>query len=116
MSVYPSRRSPVTIIVAYCRPTPDLVSFVDYPDGVLNNLSPVAVRKVCLVGDFNAKRATRLPSQDTDAAGTRLHSYAAMNGLSQTVSEPTYSSMSGRNVLLDLMFTNQPDLVLSCRV
>ena len=66
-----------------------------------------------LVGDFNAKHSACLSSQDTDIAGMRMFAFAATNGLSQTVSEPTYSTVSGNEVPLNFMFTNQPGLVQS---
>lgn len=116
VAVHVARRSSVTVIAAYRPPASDPDSFVDYLDSVLNNLTKAAARKVCLVGDFNAKHNAWLDGQGTDAPGLKMFAFAATNGLSQTVSEPTYSTVSGHDVLLDLMFTNQPGLVQSCRV
>ena len=116
VAVYLSRRSSVTVLTGYRPPATYPVSFVDCFDGVLNNLSQTAARKICLVGDFNAKHSAWLSSQDTDIAGMRMFAFAATNGLLQTVPEPTYSTVSGNEVLLNLMFTDQPGLVQSCCV
>ena len=81
---------------------------------VLSQLSKSASCNICLVGDFNAKHSCWLPSQSTDGAGDKLFAFATINGLTQVVSDSTYTTTSGKDVLLDLMFVNHPQFVQSC--
>ena len=116
VSVFFSRRSAVTVITAYRPPSSNPDAFVDYLEGVVDSLSRVASRKVCIVGDFNAKHSAWLPSQDTDTAGLRMYAFTVTNGFTQLVTEPTYRTVSGNDVLLDLMLTNQLNNVEACHV
>ena len=109
-----SRRSSLIIVTAYRPPDSDSDHFVNYMDAVLSRLPRAAASNICLVGDFNAKHSSWLPSQTTDAAGARMFTFAVSNGLAQVVSDATYTTSSGKDVQLDLMFVNQPLLVQSC--
>ena len=113
VNIYSSRSS-ITVITAYRPPDSDSKKFADYLDQVLAGLPRVASRNICLVGDFNAKHDSWLSSQTSDIAGHRLFAFAISNGLVQVVSEPTFTTNSGKEVQLDLMFVNQPLLVQSC--
>ena len=84
------------------------------PMSALASLPRSTCRNICLVGDFNAKHENWLPSQVSDAAGLRLFAFGVSHGLAQVVSEPTFTTSTGREVQLDLMFVNQPSLVQSC--
>ena len=90
VSVFLFRRSAVTVITAYRTLSYDPVAFVDYLEGVVDSLSRVASRKVCLVGDLNAKHSAWLPSQDTDTAGLRMYTFSVTSGFTELVTEPTY--------------------------
>ena len=116
VSVTQSRRSPITISVTYRPPDSDADLFIDFMDLMLSQLPHKAARDVCLVGDFNAKHSRWLPSQPTDSAGVKVWNFAAFNGLYQVVNEPTYTSSSGQEVLLDLMFVHQVHNVKSVKV
>ena len=97
VAVYLSRRSSVSVLTAYRAPATDPVYFVDYLDDVFNNLSQTAARKICLVGDFNAKHSAWLSSQDTDIAGMRMFAFAATNGCRKRFrSQPTALSLEMR--------------------
>ena len=116
LSVTTSYRSTLTVITCYRPPESDVYQFVYFLDQILSQLPEKHCRNLCIVGDFNAKHSTWLPSQHSDLAGDELYNLALSHGLSQVVSESTYTTLSGKKVLLDLMFVNQPQLVKSCTV
>ena len=109
-----SRRSSITVITTYRPPNSDSTQFVSYLESVLSHLPRTSARNICLVGDFNSKHNSWLSTQQTDAAGSKLFSFAVSNGLTQVVPGSTYTTVSGKEVLLDLMFVNQLLLVQPC--
>ena len=66
-----------------------------------------------LVEDFNAKNSAWWSNQSTDSQGEALTLCADSLNLHQIITQPTYNVLSGTESLLDLMFTNAPQSVLS---
>lgn len=114
-----SRRTKLAILVAYRPPRACADAFCSELDNIVdlinNSYKPSTT---CIVGDFNAKVQDWFSSQQTDAPGRQLLNFALSQDLTQVISEPTYAvdSTSASPSLLDLMFTNKPEQVLSSSV
>ena len=102
------------MIICYRPPGNNVRGFIDFLDQVLTDLPANESHNLCLVGDFNSKHSSWLPSQDTTFAGTELFNLTASFGLTQVVSDPTFTTNSGKDVLLDLIFVNEPHHLKKC--
>ena len=60
---------------------------------------------------LNSKHSSWLPNQGITFAGTQLFNLTASFGLTQVVSDPTLTTNSGKDVLLDLIFVNDPTVL-----
>ena len=62
LSIVLSQRKRLTIIICYRPPGSNLYEFVEFLDQVLTDLPADASHNLCLVGDFNSKHSSWLPS------------------------------------------------------
>ena len=106
------KRKKLILFTVYRPPSLDMDSFLDSMDLAV---SPHIHSNVCIVGDFNAKHSTWCQQQHTDDAGEALKQFTDCHGFHQVVRCPTYN-MSDRPSLLDLVFVNQPSIVVSSSV
>ena len=84
----------------------------ELPLTYLNNIKP---HVLLVTGDFNV-RSSSWWSDDIDTVqGTRLESITSYCGLHQIINEPTHILTSSSS-FTDLIFTNQPNLVINSGV
>ena len=82
--------------------------------GQLKNLKPYAM---FFTGDFNAHSETWYPEGDTNPEGIELENLFTDLNLTQIISEPTHFMRDTcRPTCIDLVITDQPNLVLDCGV
>ena len=104
------KRKKVMLFTVYRPPQTAMESFLH--DFELA-LYPYLKHTVWIVGDFNAKNSAWWNNQSTDPQGEALKLCSDSLNLHQIVTQPTYNVLSGKESLLDLMFTNAPHSVLS---
>lgn len=116
LTVHHSKRKKMIVVVSYRPPGPGADKYCSELDNILDFVRTNSSSPLYLVGDFNAKSSQWLETQQTDGAGQNLHNLSCSHDLTQVISKPTYGLDSSTPSLLDLMFTNKPDLVLSSSV
>ena len=65
-------------------------------------------------GDFNAHSQLWWPDGDTNPEGTEIENLFTTLGLSQIISEPTNFEPNKNPSCIDLIATDQPNLILDC--
>ena len=68
-----------------------------------------------ITGDFNAKTPCWWSEDINTSEGLKLLSLTSANGVSQLINEPTHLQTSNFSCI-DLIFTDQPNLSVNCRV
>ena len=67
-----------------------------------------------MTGDFNAHSQVGWPDGDTTAVGMEIEHLLSSLGLSQVISEPTNFEPSKNPSCIDLVITDQSNLILDC--
>ena len=67
---------------------------------------------IFLTGDFNGHSQLWWPGGDTTPEGSRIEDLTTSLGLSQLITEPTNFEPNKKPSCIDLIFTDQPNLVL----
>ena len=65
-------------------------------------------------GDFNAHIQLWWPDSDTNPVGIEIENLFTLLGLSQIISEPTHFEPNKSPACIDLIATDQPNLILDC--
>ena len=65
-------------------------------------------------GDFNGHSELWWPKGDTTPEGSKIEEITSNFGLSQLINEPTNFEPNKNPSCIDLIFTDQPNLVLEC--
>ena len=66
-----------------------------------------------ILGDFNAISSTWRKEDKTATESTHLEALTSLHNFDQLISEPTHI-LSNSSSCIDLIFTNQPNLVVYC--
>ena len=69
-----------------------------------------------ILGDFNAKCTNWWPNGVDNACGLELFNSSTLHGYSQVISEPTNFQPNSSPSCIDLIFTNQPNLIIESGV
>ena len=115
IKIHFSKKQMLTILAVYRPPglsASSVSTFCSHLDGAIDECCSAATQPFCLVGDFNSKHSLWWGGQTSDTAGEALYSTAADHDLTQLIDCPTRLA-SDSPALLDLVFTNRPDLVSS---
>ena len=71
---------------------------------------------ISVYGDFNIHVDWSLPERQSSSTGDIIFDTFDTVGMTQILSEPTYTTSSGESHFLDLVFTNNPFIVDYCTV
>ena len=66
-----------------------------------------------ILGDFNARSSSWWEEDRTTTEGSQLEALTSLHNFHQLISEPTHI-LPNSNSCIDLIFTNQPNLVVTC--
>ena len=69
-----------------------------------------------ICGDFNAKCTNWWPNGTNSACGLELYNTSTLSGYSQVINEPTNFQPNSNPSCIDLIFTNQPNLIFESGV
>ena len=102
--------------VFYSSPSQDNIEFKNFLSDFDDLLCKI-VSSNCLfaiiLGDFNARSLTWWKEDKTTTEGTHLEALKSLHILDQFISEPTHI-LSNSSSCIDLIFTNQHNLVVNC--
>ena len=94
----------------------DNIEFESFLSGFDELLSKTASSNslfTIILGDFNVRSSTWWKEDKTTTEGTHLEALTSLHNFDQLLSEPTHI-LSNSNSCIDLIFTNQPNLVVNC--
>ena len=90
-------------------------TFCSNLEKTLNHIVSFSPYLVFLVGDFNARSDSWWAKDINNIEGTQIEALTSSFGLHQLISEPTHILPNSLSCI-DLVFINQPNLVLNCGV
>ena len=100
--------------VVYSSPRQDNVEFENF----LSNFDELLSKSISsnslftiILGDFNPRSSSWWKEDKTTTEGTHLEALTSLHNFDQLISEPILSNSS---LCIDLIFTNQPNLVVNC--
>ena len=102
--------------VVYRSPSQDNAKFENFLsdfDEVLSKTASSSSLFTIILGDFNAKSLSWWKKDKTTAEGTHLEALTSLHNFHQLISEPTHL-LPQSNSCIDLIFTDQPNLVVNC--
>ena len=102
--------------VVYRSPSQDNIEFESFLSDFDELLSKTASSNslfLIILGDFNVRSSTRWKEDKTKTEGTHLEAHTSLHNFDQLVSEPTHI-LSNSSSCIDLIFTNQHNLVVNC--
>eukprot|EP00117_Sycon_ciliatum_P036976 scpid88207/ scgid27747/ len=109
---YLAAAEPILLCCSYrppsAKPT-DIARYCQTLEDVLITL-PLSSSHVILTGDFNSKHTSWCSTDSTNTAGAELYRTLSPFGLHQLVNTCTYTSPSGVQACLDLVFSNRANL------
>ena len=109
---YPAAAEPILLCCSYrppsAKPT-DIARYCQTLEDVLITLR-LSSSHVILTGDFNSKHTSWCSTDSTNTAGAELYRTLSPFGLHQLVNTCTYTSPSGVQACLDLVFSNRANL------
>ena len=102
--------------VVYRSPSQDNVEFENF----LSNFDELLSKTISsnslftiILGDFNARSSSWWKEDKTTTEGTHLEALTSLYNFDQLISEPTHI-LPNSSSCIDLIFTNQPNLVVNC--
>ena len=102
--------------VFYSSPSQDNIEFKNFLsdfDDLLCKIVSSNYLFAIILGDFNARSLTWWKEDKTTTEGTHLEALKSLHNLDQFISEPTHI-LSNSSSCIDLIFTNQHNLVVNC--
>ena len=102
--------------IVYKSPSQDNIefeSFLSEFDELLSKTTSSTSLFTITLGDFNARSSTWRKEDETTTEGTHLEALTSLHNFGQLISELTHI-LSNSSSCIDLIFTNQPNLVVSC--
>ena len=100
------------------RPSQDNIEFESFLSDFDELLSKTASSNslfTIILGDFNARSSTWWKEDKTTTEGTHLEALTSLHNFDQLISELTHI-LSNSSLCIDLIFTNQPNLVVKACV
>ena len=102
--------------VVYRSPSQDNIEFESFLSDFDELLSKTASSNslfTIILDDFNARSSTWWKEDKTTTEGTHLEALTSLHNFDQLISEATHI-LSISSLCIDLIFTNQPNLVVNC--
>ena len=102
--------------VVYRSPSQDNIEFESFLSDFDELLSKTASSNslfTIILGDFNARSSTWWKEDKTTTEGTHLEALTSLHNFDQLISEHTHT-LSNSSSCIDLILTNQPNLVVNC--
>ena len=96
--------------------SPEFINFVTKFDDLYQKIVAENPYSVFFTGDFNAKSLRWWSEGASDDEGNQLDNLFSDLNLSQIITEPTHFRDNCRPSCIDLIITDQPNLVLDCGV
>ena len=90
-------------------------NFLSLFEDLINEITPSNPLFYLIQGDFNAQSPNWWNDDKISIEGARLEALSSFSGLHQLIKEPTHS-MKNSASCIDLIFTNQPNLVIDSGV
>ena len=90
-------------------------SFLRSVERLLSDIKKIRPFLSVIMGDFNARMSCWWSEDINTSEGLKLLSLTSANGVSQLINEPTHLQTSNFSCI-DLIFTDQPNLSVNCRV
>ena len=87
-------------------------NFVSDFDDLLNKTTSSRSLYTIILGDLNARSSSWWKEDKTTTEGTHLEALTSLHNFDQLISEPTHI-LSNSNSCIDLIFTNEPNLVVN---
>ena len=97
---------------AYANGAPEFESFLQNFQDLLNEIKGENPYSMFFTGDFNGHSQLWWPGDDSTPGGDRIENVLTFLGLSQLITESTNFEPDKNPSCLDLIFTDQPNLVL----
>ena len=91
---------------------PEFMDFLSNFNNLYNNIKNKNPFAIFFTGDFNGHSQLWWPDGDTTAEGREIENLISSLGLSQLISEPTNFDPNKNPSCIDLIITDQPNLVL----
>ena len=92
--------------------SPELQTFLTNFENMCSNIKAEKPFATFFAGDFNAYSSLWWPDGDTNPKGTELDDLFTLLGLTQLISEPTNFEPHKNPSCIDLIITDQPNLIL----
>ena len=89
--------------------SPEFENFLQNIDAKIKSENPYSI---FLTGDLYGHSQLWWPGGDTTPEGSRIEDLTTSLGLSQLITEPTHFEPNKKPSCIDLIFTDQPNLVL----
>ena len=102
--------------VVYRSPSQDSTEFENFLsdfDELLSKTASTNSLFTIILGDFNARSLSWWNKDKTKMEGTHLEALTSLHNFHQLISEPTHL-LPHSNSCIDLIFTDQPNLVVNC--
>ena len=88
-------------------------TFIENFDSLLDEIEDENPHCKIMIGDYNSHCNDLYSKDKTDKYGADMHKLFRHHNMSQLVNQPTYRNSSGAKTCIDLLATDQPNLVLS---
>ena len=99
--------------IVYRSPTQDSTKFVSDFGELLSITASTNSLFTIILGDFNTRSSSWLKEDKTTMEGTYLDALTSLRSFHEVISEPTLV-LSHSNSCTDLIFTDQPNVVVNC--
>ena len=107
------------VIVIYRSPSQTAVEFDEFLSNLeklLNFVKQFQPSFTIILGDFNARSKSWWPDDIISPEGTDIDSLTTVHGLQQLISEPIHLLSNSLSCIDDLIFADQPNLVVNSGV
>ena len=94
---------------------PEFENFLQNIDTLYTKIKGENPYSIFLTGDFNGHSQLWWPGGDTTPEGSIIEDLTTSLGLSQLITEPTNFEPNKKPSCIDLIYTDQPNLVLESR-
>ena len=94
--------------------SPEFQDFLSKFETLYSNIKTENPFAMFFTGDFNAHSQLWWPDGDTNPEGTKIEELFSKLGLSQLISEPTNFEPHKNPSCIDLVVTDQPNIILNC--
>ena len=91
----------------------DFENFCNNFELTLDAVSATNPFLIVAIGDFNAKSSNWYTDDTTTSEGSKIEAITSQFGLQQIINEPTHVQGNNYVSCIDLIFSSQPNLVIS---